>query len=107
MNRYCLAELTRAQQARRDGNEGRARVCARRAAGMAAKEFLHKRGITIKTSNIMDSLHSLQVFPGLAPGLQTAISHMLLPVNKDFRLPVDVDLIADAEVLILGLENNG
>jgi hypothetical protein len=29
-------ELERGEQARRDGNEGMARVCARRAAGLAA-----------------------------------------------------------------------
>ena len=33
------AELEKAQQARARGNEGQARVCARRAAGIAAREY--------------------------------------------------------------------
>ena len=34
------AEFEKAEQARRRGNEGQARVCARRAAGIAIREYL-------------------------------------------------------------------
>jgi hypothetical protein len=39
------AELEKADLARLSGNEGRARVCARRAAGIAARAFLTRHGV--------------------------------------------------------------
>jgi len=38
------AEFEKAEGARRRGNEGQARVCARRAAGIAIREYLTRRG---------------------------------------------------------------
>jgi hypothetical protein len=99
-------ELDRAQRARLEGNEGRARVCARRAAGIAGRKYLKRKGIHLQTSSIFDALHSLELRSDLAPDLQVATSHLLLRVNEEFVLPFEVDLIADAMTLIKGLENH-
>ena len=40
-------ELLLAKQSRLEGNEGRARVCARRAAGTAVKLYLENKGLMI------------------------------------------------------------
>ena len=60
------AEFEKAEQARARGNEGQARVCARRAAGIAIREYLTRRGICPPSASAYDLLNLLKddsVFP--------------------------------------------
>ena len=97
------SELENAERARQAGNEGRARVCARRAAGIAARDFLARQGIRLRDRSALTALRSLAEFPGLAPDLRTCALHLVTRVTVEFTLPVDADLIADARQLIGGL----
>jgi len=97
------AELSRAEAARASGNEGRARVCARRAAGMAARIFLDRNGAGRRSENAVELLQALAEYPGLAPDLRLAAVHLTLRVTEAFTLPVDVDLIAEARKLCSSL----
>ncbi|HEX2697658.1 MAG TPA: hypothetical protein VHM28_08110 [Anaerolineales bacterium] len=97
------AEFERAEQARAKGNEGQARVCARRAAGIAAREYLTKRGQTIRTPSAYDLLNMLAEEPFLHANLKQAAFYLTLRVNEEFKLPLDVDLIAEAKKLCKGL----
>ncbi len=92
-----LAELEKAEGARSKGNEGQARVCARRAAGIAAREYFRRQGKTIRTPNAYDLLTSLAREEGLPPGLRHAAVLLTIPVDGDFKLPGEVDLIAEAK----------
>jgi hypothetical protein len=94
------AELEKADIARRAGNEGQARVCARRAAGKAARDFLARQGVELRNTSAYTALQILAEFPGLAPDLRTAARHLTIRVTGAFTLPVDVDLIADAHKLV-------
>lgn len=106
-----FAELKQADAARSAGNEGRARVCARRAAGIAAREFLLRHGIRppdvaqrrTRVGSAYDALQTLAAVPGLDPELKQAAVHLTLRVNEDFTLPVKVDLIAEARKIVEGL----
>ena len=98
------AELEHAELARLTGNEGRVRVCARRAAGIAARKFLARHALRLRDRSAYTSLQALAEFPGLAPDLRIAALHLVTRVNEEFTLPVDADLIADARKLIGGLE---
>jgi hypothetical protein len=100
-----VLELESAERARLAGNEGRARVCARRAAGMAAQAFLTRHRVRTDGANFYNALLVLAQYPRLAPDLKTAIAHLTLRVSEDFSLPPDVDLIADARALCEQLEN--
>ena len=100
-------ELDNALRSRLNGNEGRARVCARRAAGMAAQAFLTRRGIRLGTSSAYDALRFLEQFPALPADMRVTASHLTVRLTEEFILPVDVDLIAEAKKLIDGLENHG
>jgi hypothetical protein len=93
------AELADAQRARLSGNEGRARVCARRAAGIAARDYLTRRGVALRSTSALDALRTLAQVPGLAPHLITAASHLTLRVTEEFTLPGNVDLLAEARLL--------
>jgi HEPN domain-containing protein len=93
------AELEKAEKARARGNEGQARVCARRAAGLAVREYLSRRGIRTLSTSAYDLLNLLKNEPKLSHDLKQIASHLTLRVTEEFKLPVDVDLIAEARTL--------
>jgi hypothetical protein len=98
------AELEKAERARQAGNEGRARVCARRAAGIAARAFLARHAVRLRDPSAYSALQALAEFPGLSPNLRTAALHLTTRLTEAFTLPVDADLISDARKLIGGLD---
>ena len=99
------SELANAELARRAGNEGRARVCARRAAGATARAYLTRRGQQLRNSSAYTALQALVDFPGLSSDLRTAALHLTTPLTEEFKLPVEADLIADARKLIGELDD--
>jgi hypothetical protein len=97
------AEFIRAEQARAHGNEGLARVCARRAAGFAAREYFTRQGRIIQTPSAYVLLNFLAEDQSLPDELRRSAEYLTMRVNEDFKLPVDVDLIAEAKKLCRGL----
>jgi hypothetical protein len=96
-------ELDAAQRARAAGNEGRARVCARRAAGIAVREFLERTGLKAAGSSVLDMYELLLREPTLTPELRGRIDLLALKVDREFKLPPDVDLIYEAKALAAAL----
>jgi hypothetical protein len=92
-------EFKNAEKARTQGNEGRARVCARRAAGIAVREYLTRQGIRPPSVSAYDLLNLLKEDPHLSPNLKLLADHLTLRVTEEFKLPVDADLIAEARKL--------
>jgi HEPN domain-containing protein len=90
------AEFEKAEQARANGNEGQARVCARRAAGIAIREHLTRQGIRPPSVSAYDLLNLLKEDPRLSPDLKLIADHLTLRVTEEFKLPVNADLIAEA-----------
>src|SRR5215207_4475158 len=88
-------EIERAEAARARGNEGQARVCARRAAGIAAREYLTRHGEKIRTPSTYDLLKILAEKQSLSPELRQSAHYLTLRVNDEFKLPVNVDLVAE------------
>lgn len=103
LHQAIQAELKNAENARLTGNEGRARVCARRAAGIAARGFLTRHGAWARNGSAYEALKTLAAYPGLAPDLQSAAAHLTTRVTEEFNLPTDSDLIVEARKLIGGL----
>jgi hypothetical protein len=91
------AEFEKAAQARGRGNEGQARVCARRAAGIAIREYLHRRGIRPPSVSAYDLLNLIKDNALLSPDLKLIADHLTVRVTEEFKLPVDVDLIEEAK----------
>ena len=98
------AELENADRFRLAGKEGRARVCARRAAGAAAREFLTRHSVHLPDASAYAALQALVDFPGLSPDLQEAAIHLTARLTEAFTLPMDADLISEARKLIGGLK---
>ena len=93
-NEFDLAQLARDQ-----GNEGKARVCARRAAGIAIREYFARQGRSVHTSSAYDLLRMLAKEPNISPDLSRAAAYLTLRVTEDFKLPVEVDLMVEARNL--------
>ena len=93
------AEFERAEQARASGNEGQARVCARRAAGIAARQYFTRRGENIRTPSAYDLLNRLAEEQSISGELRQSARYLTQRVNEEFKLPVNVDLIAEARKL--------
>ena len=96
-------EFERAETARANGNEGQARVCARRAAGIAIREYYARRGQNIRTPSAYDLLQLATQEAHLSPDIKQAAVHLTLRVTEEFKLPTEVDLIDEARKLCDGL----
>jgi HEPN domain-containing protein len=92
-------EFECAGNARARGNEGQARVCARRAAGIAIREYLTRRGIRPPSRSAYDLLNLLKTDPHLPSELMQIVDHLTLRVTEGFSLPVEADLVAESQLL--------
>jgi len=96
-------ELELAQAARGVGNEGRARVCARRAAGLAAGAYLERHAGNPSGRNAHEALRHLARLESLPDSLRAAARRLTVRVDQDFKLPHAQDPLEDARTLIEGL----
>jgi hypothetical protein len=92
-------EIDQAEIARKNGNEGMARVCARRAAGVVVGEFYKRRGIPIPGPSAYDRLINLSDLPNISPKIKEIANHLIQRVSPDYTLPIEADLIAEAHCL--------
>ncbi|MBN2145965.1 MAG: hypothetical protein JW726_01210 [Anaerolineales bacterium] len=98
------AELSHARQSRAAGNEGMARVCARRAVGALIGEYFRIHGFHSRTPSAYDRLRALLELPTINPALKEVAAHFLLRATPEHNLPIDADLIAEAEFIKEQLE---
>ncbi len=94
-----LAEIARGRRVRAQGNEGQARVCARRAAGAALREHWRRQGRENIPPSAYDLLKELLPRPDLPPEIRRSATYLTLRVNEAFQLPVEADLLAEARRL--------
>lgn len=92
-------EIQQAQAARTAGNEGMARVCARRAAGIVIGEYLKRQGDKFSNPSAYERLRYLLSQPDITPQVRDIAAHFLVRVTPNHTLPIDADLIADAHWL--------
>lgn len=92
-------EMQTAVQARTAGNEGMARVCARRAAGIIVAEYFRRRGLEWKSASAYDALRILRTLPGISEKSIQAADHLLARLTPEHTLPIDADLLAEARWL--------
>jgi hypothetical protein len=93
------AEIDQAEAARQAGNEGKARVCARRAAGHIIGEYFRRRGHPAPGPSAIVRLQSLAALPDISPQARAVAGHFLLRITPDHDLPVAADLLAEARWL--------
>jgi hypothetical protein len=98
-------EIEHAVQARLGGNEGMARVCARRAAGIVIGEYLHRHGYLHLTTSAYDRLTLFSSLPEIDQLNKQIADHLLTKVDHDRKLPLDIDLVSEVMWLKKSLLN--
>lgn len=91
-----LTEIEHALLARSQGNEGMARVCARRAAGIVIGEYLHQRGLADIHYSAYECLSRFLDLPDIDNAYKQVVGHFIMKVNPEHNLPGDADLISEA-----------
>lgn len=95
-----LNERQQAAQARLAGNEGRARVHARRAAGWAIGVSARRRGQDPGTPNAYRLLEWFANDPAVPDALREAAKRLTVHITPDHVLPHEDDLLRDADRII-------
>ena len=96
-------ELQNAETARSAGNEGKARVCARRAAGIAAGEYFRRQKLSFSNPSAYDRLRFLRTLTSVSTAAIDITEHLLLRITPEHNLPVDADLITETRQLAVEL----
>jgi hypothetical protein len=97
------AELQSARDWRLGGNEGRARVCARRAAGMAIGLFYQVQTGEPASMNAYNLLRWFAAHASAGQMVKQAARRLTTRVTVDHNLPHSEDPLADAEIIIESL----
>ncbi len=94
-----LQELVQAERAREAGNEGMARVCARRAAAVLVREYYSSQGLAIAKRSGLAALRHLAVDQDVDAGIRELASHFTMAINLDHELPPGIDLLVEVQLL--------
>lgn len=76
-------ELSLATQSQASGNQGRARVCARRAAGWAIQEHLHRQGLALDTNNALDHIKYFSTLDHPTEKISAVLHHLTVKMEKE------------------------
>lgn len=96
-------EIKQALSARANGNEGKSRVCARRAAAIIIGEYLLRRGYKRLNPSAYERLSLFNSLPDVDDHVKVITNHFLLKVDHERKLPVDIDLIDEARWMLKNL----
>lgn len=96
----AVLELDKAQLTRQKGNEGMARVLARRAAGLAVREYLSGLGVDQHGLSLNALIKDESVRKQLPASTYEALDRLTTRIGMDFQFPADFDLLLDAQLVI-------
>ena len=93
-------ELAAAEVARQNSNDGKARVCARRAVALATEAWLAQRSIPRWRGDAMAHLRQIQQDESFPLPIRQAAERLSTPVTHQHTAPFTTDPIADARLII-------
>jgi hypothetical protein len=97
-------ELAAAEAARQNSNDGKARVCARRAVALATEAWLAKR-IPRWRGDAMAYLRQIQQNESFPLPIRQAAERLSTPVTHQHTAPFTTDPVADARLIIAHLSD--
>ena len=102
MKRAALIEqeLAVAEAAWKAANEGKARVCARRAVGLATDWWLDRLPVRRWRGDAMEHLRQIQRQPSFPLPVRQAAERLSTPVPRRDAAPFTTEPLADARVII-------
>jgi hypothetical protein len=92
-------EISQGLAAREAGNEGKARVCARRAAAILVGEYLRSHGVDPGHRDAYGTLTLAASTPEVPAETREVLGHFLTRVEPGGRFPIQADLLAEARAL--------
>ena len=99
---YSLAktELRAGERAKEIGNIGQARVCARRACGMAIEHWLGFHPNKNYGANAITMLVKLQEDHTIPKNIRDAAERLTKKVDSNFKTGIEEDPLQDGEIII-------
>jgi HEPN domain-containing protein len=99
-------ELEAAAAARQNSNEGKARVCARRAVALATKAWLARLPLPRWCGDAMEHLRQIQQDASFPLPIRQAAERLSTPVTRQQAAPFTTDPVADARLIIAHLSSH-
>jgi hypothetical protein len=96
-------ELAAAEAARRDSNDGKARVCARRAVALATEAWLARLPLPQWRGDAITHLRQIQLDESFPLPIRQAAERLRTSVARQHQAPFTTDPIADARLIIAHL----
>lgn len=93
-------ELAKATKGLHEGNDGLARVCARRAIAIGLQHLAKRRGIPEQPGDAMQGLRSIQAEEVFPLAIREAAQRLVTPVTQRDRAPLSTDPISDARLIL-------
>jgi hypothetical protein len=93
-------ELAAAEAAWKEANEGKARVCARRAVALATEAWLEPRPNRAPRGDAMEHLRQIQQDASLPLPVRQAAERLSTKVTQRHSAPFTTDPIRDARLII-------
>jgi hypothetical protein len=99
-------ELAAAEAAAKDSNDGKARVCARRAVALATEAWLERLPVRKWRGDAMEYLRQIQQDASFPLPIRQAAERLSTPVTRQQTAPFTADPIGDARLIIAHLGAN-
>ncbi|MCE3224175.1 MAG: hypothetical protein K0S58_2355 [Nitrospira sp.] len=93
-------ELHAAELAWAGGNEGKARVCARRAVALAVASWWARVGKAAWPGDVMEQLRRIQQHAAFPVAVREAAERLSTAVTKRHTAPFTVDPLTDARLIV-------
>ena len=97
-------ELAKAATGLREGNDGLARVCARRAVALGAQAWVKRGGRQAWPADAMNQLRKIQQEEAFPLEMREAAQRLLTKVTQRDQALVSTDPIADARLILAHLD---
>ena len=98
-------ELAAADAAREERNDGKARVCARRAVALATETWLAQFPLPRWRGDTMEHLRQIQQSEAFPLPIRQAAERLSTAVTRQHTAPFTTDPIADARLIITHLSS--
>ncbi len=98
-------ELAAAEAARQNSNDGKARVCARRAVALATETWLARLPLPRWRGDAMNHLRKIQQDADFPLPIRQAAERLTTSVTRQHAAPFTADPVADAKLIIAHLSS--
>ena len=96
----AYAEIRAGQEAKKNGNIGKVRVCARRGCGIAIEYWLQNHPEKDWGESSISMLNQLQKDQSIPKNIRDAAERLTIKVNQNFETGIEEDPLKDGETII-------